>query len=64
MSKQLIVLVDRLSYVQLKGYLEKKIALKKLEEIVQQDRPWPRSFDTKKDLSEEGFFFFFFNKLC
>ena len=37
LSKQLIISVNRLGHVQMKGNLEKKIALLKLEEIVQQE---------------------------
>ena len=37
LSKQRIISVNRLGQVQLKGNLDKKVALAKLEEIVQQE---------------------------
>ena len=40
--------VNRLSHLQLKGNLEKKIELKKLEEIVQQDKAMAKEFCDKK----------------
>ena len=49
LSKQLIVSVNIDGHVQLKGTLEKKIALMKLEDIVQQEEPIGKEFwDHKK----------------
>ena len=43
--------MNRLGHVQLKGNLEKKIALKKLKEIVQQDKAMAKKFcDEKKSM--------------
>ena len=44
LSKQLVVSVNRHSHVQLRGNLEKKIALMKLEDIVQQEEPIGKEF--------------------
>ena len=44
LSKQIIITVNWLGHVQLKGNLEKKIALKKLEEIVHQDKAMAKEF--------------------
>ena len=48
LSKQLTVSVNRLGHVQIKGNLEMKIALMKLEEIVQQEDATAKEFFSLK----------------
>ena len=55
LSKQLIVSVNRLGHVQLKGNLEKKIALMKLEDIFQQEEPIGIKFKDHKKIIKKGF---------
>ena len=48
LSTQLTVSVNRLGHVQIKGNLEMKIALMKLEEIVQQEDATAKEFFSLK----------------
>ena len=53
LCKQLIILVNRLGHVQLNGKLEKKMALMKLEDIVQQEDAMATEFCDDKIISKK-----------
>ena len=55
LSKQTIVSVNRLGHEQLKGNLEKKMALMKLEDIVQQEDAMATEFCDDKIISKNVF---------
>ena len=54
LSKQMIITVNRLSHLQLKGNLEKKMALRKLEDIVQQEDVMNKEFYDEVKLNLYG----------